>query len=71
MPDLTTNAVLDRQTASDTAADLDAVFARFRAAHPEVAEAMALMQMSFPDYIAALEALQQEPLLIADNNTAR
>ena len=49
------------------ASDLEAAFSRFQAEHPELVEAMAVMNLSFADYLEALTALQ-EPSLTSDNN---
>ena len=42
----------------ESQAQLQEAFATFEREHPEVAEAMKVMSMSFPDYLEALASLK-------------
>lgn len=44
----------------ETQHNLEAAFAIFKDAHPEVGEAMKVMNISFAAYLQALAALQEE-----------
>ena len=60
----------DTAAAASTPGDLEALFLAFQARHPEIVEAMAVMNLSFPDYLEALAALE-EPSLITSDHTLR
>lgn len=63
----TQDTLLTTETESHRA-NLEAAFQAFQAAHPQIVEAMAVMNLSFADYLETLAALEERPLATVSNN---